>query len=168
MFAGVLAAAAAGGLGANALVALLAAVVVGMVALRALRDPPWTMRGRRAWRSGWQRWWDLMRAFAARSRGPGPGRGPGGGRSWRRGGGGDVADFTPPGAPTGPPEVRPGSRLPVRCEVATERLQVWHSTATQRAYEVPAERGLAGATPGVVADLVFERGRPRVLPREVN
>ncbi len=166
MFAGVLAAAAAGGLGANALVALLAAIVVGLVALRSLRDPPWTTRGRRAWRASWQRWRDLVQAFSARSRGAGRVRS--GGRSWRDRPVGDVADGPPPAAPYGPPEVRPGSRVPVRCEVATERLQVWHSTATQRAYEVPAERGLAGATPGVVADLVFERGRPRVLPREVN
>ena len=166
MFAGVLAAAAVGGLGANALVALLAAVGVGLLALRALRDPPWTPRGRRAWHTSWRRWRDLVRAFSVRSRGPG--RVGGAGRTWRDRPVGDVADGAPPAAPAGPPEVRPGSRVPVRCEVATERLQVWHSTATRRAYEVPAERGLAGATPGVVADLVFERGRPRVLPREVN
>ncbi len=56
----------------------------------------------------------------------------------------------------------------MRCEVATARLQVWHSTLTQRAYEVPSERGLENAAPGVLADLVFEGGRPRVVPREVN
>ncbi len=164
MFAGVLAAAAAGGLGAGALVALLAAVAVGLLALRSLRDPPWTVRGRRAWALGARRWRDLVRAFAARSS-EARGRGPAGG-NWRRPTSG--ADRWPPAAPPVPPEVMPGGRIPVRCEVATERLQVWHSTVTQRAYEVSPERGLADAEPGVVADLLFEQGRPRVVPREVN
>jgi hypothetical protein len=157
MFAGVFAAAAAGGLGAGAFVSLLAAVVVGLLALRSLRDPPWTPAGRRSWSANLQGWRRLLVGLAGRA---------GAARHARAGG--ERADTAAAYAPTPPPEVAPGARLSVRCEVANERLQVWHSTATRRAYEVPAERGLPQAYPGAVGDLVFERGRPRVVPRDVN
>ena len=160
MFAGVFAAGAAGALGAGGFVALIAAVLVGFVALRSLRDPPWTVRGRRAWRASLRRWRGLFVGLAGRATAgrPRPDAGRGHGATWA----------PPPSAPSPTPEATTGGRLGVRCEVATERLQVWHSTTTQRAYEVPAERGLPNAYPGALGDLVFERGRPRVVPRDVN
>ena len=160
MFAGVFAAGAAGALGAGAFVALLATVLVGFVALRSLRDPPWTLHGRRAWQASLRRWRGLFAGLAGRTtaRRPGSGAGRGHGADWA----------PPPPAASPPPGATTGGRLGVRCEVATERLQVWHSTTTQRAYEVPAERGLPNAYPGALGDLVFERGRPRVVPRDVN
>ena len=159
MFVGVVAAGAAGGAGAHALVALLAALVAGVVSLRVLRDPPWSARGRAAWRRSAQRWSrSLGTLLASRSAA----------REWSTGM--PTGSHVPPvqAGDARPPDARPGSRIPVRCEIATERLQVWHSTTTQRAYEVTAERGLVGARPGSVGDLVFERGRPRVVARELN
>lgn len=156
-FVGVLAAAALGGRGANAFVALLAAVAAGLIALRALRDPPWTAVGRARWRWSFASWGALARALVAARR-PWPSRPV----DW------PTPDAPPPHGAAPVPDVAPGARLPVRCEVVTERLQVWHSTLTHRAYEVPVDRGLADATPGMVADLVFERGRPRIVTRAMN
>ena len=159
MFAGVLAAAAAGALGAGGFVALLAAVLGGFAAWRVVLAPPWTPHGRAAW------------AAAARRRRQAFGGLAGLLRARRAGG----AWAPPPGSsahpwasPPPPPDVPPGARVPVRCEVATERVQVWHSMTTRRAYEVPPERGLEGALPGTEAELVFERGRPRIVRRTLN
>lgn len=52
--------------------------------------------------------------------------------------------------------------FPVRCEVVTTRVQVWHAHATGRAYEVRVDDGPAGAQPGDEGYLTFEAGRPRV------
>ncbi len=163
MFAGVLAAAAAGAANAGPFVALLAAGAVGAIALRALRDRPWTPAGRAAWRRSARRWADLARSLGRRlgSRGAPPYR-----RDASEAAG--APPWAAPGSSGDVPDSLVAGRVPVRCEVATERLQVWHSTVTRRAYEVPAERGLVGARPGALADLVFERGRPRVVPRRLN
>lgn len=159
MFVGVVAAGAAGGAGAHVLVALLAALVVGVVSLRVLRDPPWSGRGRAAWRRSAERWSRSLTTLLSSRRAV---------RGWSTGV--PTGSHVPPveAGDARPPDARPGSRIPVRCEIATERIQVWHSTTTQRAYEVTAERGLAGARPGSMGDLIFERGRPRVVARELN
>ena len=161
MFAGMLAAAAAGGVGANGFVALVAAVTGGLLAWRVVHAPPWTRAGRAAWVAAARGWRQVLTRLAsvARARRAGAGWSP-------PGGAGDAA-WGPVAAPP-PPEVAPGARVAVRCEVATDRVQVWHSMSTRRAYEVPSERGLPGAEPGTEADLVFERGRPRVLRRPLN
>lgn len=163
MFAGVLAAAAAGAAGTGPLLALLAAAAAGAIVLRALRDRPWTPAGRAAWQRSARRWADLARRLGRRL---GPRRAPPGRRDAAEAPG--TPPWVPPGSPRTVPDSPPAARVPVRCEVATERLQVWHSTVTRRAYEVPAEHGLEGARPGALADLVFERGRPRVVPRRLN
>ena len=163
MFAGVLAAAAAGAVGAGPLLALLAAGAAGFIVLRALRDRPWTPAGRAAWRRSARRWADLARRLGRRL---GPRSAPTYHRTRSEKPG--AAPWAPPEASVAVPEIPPAARVPVRCEVATERLQVWHSTVTRRAYEVPADHGLEGAQPGELADLVFERGRPRVVPRRLN
>jgi len=160
-FVGVLGAALAGAAGANAFMAVLAAGVSGFVGWRVLRDPPWTSLGRRRWRqmlAGWL--WRLRRMLARVSWSRASES------AWRRDV--DLTGAPPPHAVVAPPDVPAGGRVPVRCEVATERLQVWHSMTTSRAYEVPVDRGIAGAQPGAVADLVFERGRARVVQRDVN
>jgi hypothetical protein len=173
MFAGLLGAALLGRTGAPALAAVLFGALVGMGALRLLRDPPWTLAGRRGWRALATR---LLRSVASlrqrwRARGgggvvvpPTPVRGwPGGpGSAWT----GAASDARPPRPPD--QATMPGAEVTVRCEVVTGRLQVWHSTDTGRAYEVPAERGLAGAAPGDVGLLRFERGKPRVVARRLN
>ncbi len=161
MLAGMLAAAAAGALGAGGFVALLAAVVGGFAAWRVMLAPPWTPQGRAAWAAAGRRRRQALAGLARLVR-------------TRRAGGA----WTPPTGSSAPPwasepsppapDVAPGTRVAVRCEVATERIQVWHSMATRRAYEVPPERGLEGAAPGTEAELVFERGRPRVVRRTLN
>lgn len=159
MFAGMLAAAAAGALGAGGFLALLAAVIGGLVAWRIVIAPPWTPRGRAAWAAAGRRRRQAFEGLAGLLRA-------------RRAGGAwtPPAGASPPpwAAAPPPPEVASGARVAVRCEVATERVQVWHSMVTRRAYEVPLERGLEGAVPGTEAELVFERGRPRVVPRTLN
>lgn len=161
MFAGVLGAAAAGALGANGFVAFVAAVIVGVLAWRVERAPPWTRAGRAAWSASVLRWRRIVAGVASAARGRRMGT------QWTVPRGGRDAPWGP-GAAAPPPEVAPGARVAVRCEVATERMQVWHSMATRRAYEVPSERGLADAQPGTEADLVFERGRPRIVRRPLN
>ena len=158
MFVGVGAAALAGGAGANAFTALVAAVAAGLLAQRVQRDPPWTVTGRAAWRRSWAAWSRGARGLLRARRVP-----PG----WA---GQDDPAYVPPvqAGASSSPEARAGGRVPVRCEVVTDRLQVWHSTVTQRAYEVPSERGVPGARPGSLGELVFERGRPRVVPRDLN
>jgi hypothetical protein len=46
--------------------------------------------------------------------------------------------------------------------VVTDRLQVWHSTDTGRAYEIDLRRAPEEARPGDLGWLAFEGGRPRV------
>jgi hypothetical protein len=161
MFAGMLAAAAVGALGANAFVAFVAAVTGGLVAWRAVHAPPWTPAGRAAWVAEARGWRQAGARLASMLRARRTGT------RWSPPGGAGDAAWGPAAAPPAP-EVAPGARVAVRCEVATERVQVWHSMATRRAYEVPSERGLPGAEPGTEADLVFERGRPRVVRRPLN
>jgi hypothetical protein len=121
MFVGVLAAAAAGAVGASALTALVAAIAGGMLALRTLHDPPWTPAGRLVWRRRGRRWRSRLDWLRARLAASGTASAPR--RPWS----------VPDADPTTPPEVAATGRVPVRCEIATERLQVWHSTVTNRA-----------------------------------
>ena len=161
MFAGMLAAAAVGGLGANAFVAFVAAVTGGLLAWRVVHAPPWTRAGRASWVAAARGWRQVSAGLASLL------RGRRGGTGWSPPRGAGDPAWGPVAAPP-PPEVAPGARVAVRCEVANERRQVWHSMSTRRAYEVPSERGLAGAEPGTEGDLVFERGRPRVVRRPLN
>jgi hypothetical protein len=171
MFVGLLAVAVLGSLGAPALVALLGGVAAGFVAHRSRRDPPWTAAGRRrgrdAWRGARDRTRALRRWWVDRSRSRRP---FGGGRSSPEGGwpGGPGSSWTEPRVEEPEPIEPRGSVVTVRCEIVTDRLQVWHSTDTGRAYEVPRERGLPSAAPGDLGSLTFEGGRPRVTRRAVN
>jgi hypothetical protein len=182
MFAGLLGVALLGALGAPSLVALLVGIAVGLAAHRSRRDPPWTAAGRRRWREAWRgagtriaslrRWWSaLARGRGGRFGGPfgdagraqPPGGWPGGpGSAWGEGSDGE------PGSEEDADEPGAGGHVTVRCELVTGRFQVWHSTDTGRPYEVPTERGLAGAAPGDIGTLRFEGGRPRIVPRTVN
>lgn len=54
----------------------------------------------------------------------------------------------------------------VRCEVRLDRIEVWHSVETGRAYEVLPRDSFAAAAPGLEGWLSFEGGRPRVRPLE--
>ncbi len=136
---------------------LLVGLLVGGVAALAWRplrrDPPWTVRGRAAWRSRaalateaarasglvWRHW---RRSTAAAP-------------AWRE----HVVD---------PADARAAARFDaafrVRCEVVGERFQVWHSTDTGRAYEVAPCDAPAAAAPGDEGWLTFEGGRARVRP----
>lgn len=173
MFAGLLGMALMGALGLPSLVALLFGVVVGLLSVRVIRAPPWTAAGRRRWRtlardvrasvSRVRQLWRSRRGRAMWVPQTPPGGWPGGPGSAVHGPGAEAAK-----TPVAEASTPAGAELRVRCEIVTSRLQVWHSTDTGRAYEVPTERGLAGAVPGDVAVLRFERGRPRVVARRVN
>jgi len=137
---------------------LLAGLLVGGIAAWAWRplrrDPPWTARGRAAWRA---RGAGLVRSARAWGRV---------GRHWRR-----ARAAPPPGwreAAADPADAREAARFDaafrVRCEVVGTRFQVWHSTDTGRAYEVAPRDAPAGAVPGDEGWLAFEGGRPRVRP----
>lgn len=135
---------------------LVGLLVGGGVALawRPLRrDPPWTARGRAAWRSRAVVALEALRMGGSLW------------RNWRR-------EATP--APewrehvVDPADARAAARFDaafrVRCEVVGERFQVWHSTDTGRAYEVAPHDAPADAAPGDEGWLSFERGRARVRP----
>jgi hypothetical protein len=172
MFVGLLGSAFLGAVGSPALVALVGGVVVGLLAHRARRDPPWTAAGRGRWRAAWRAggsrlgdlaaWWRRRArggagAFGRADRAPPAGGWPGGpGSAW------SVPRSDAPSEP------EPRGQVTVRCEVVTARFQVWHSTDTGRAYEVSVERGLVDAVPGDLGTLTFEGGRPRVVRRAVN
>jgi hypothetical protein len=147
-------------LGGPVLVGLIVGGLAAWLVPTAFRAPPWTPGGRAAWRARGRSLATLARA----------------GRAWwalaRRARGGDPYATRPPvnGADAGwavdPNDARDGARFDaafaVRCEVVTERLQVWHSTDTGRAYEIDPRRAPTEARPGDLGWLAFEAGRPRV------
>lgn len=47
----------------------------------------------------------------------------------------------------------------VRCDLANDRLQRWVSLTTGRGYEVPPERGIRGAEPGMRGVVVVRDGK---------
>ncbi len=143
-------------LGGPVLVGLLVGGLAAWVLPMAFRAPPWTPGGRAAWRARGATLVALGRA----------------GRAWwalaRRGRKADFFGSRGPGSAgtVDPADAREGARFdaafPVRCEVVTERLQVWHSTDTGRAYEIDLRRAPAEARAGDLGWLAFESGRPRV------
>lgn len=157
---------------------LLVGLLVGGLAAWALpvlrRAPPWTARGRAAWRARavasasalrlGRAWWTMARR-GARPWPGGPGAAPGGVPPERDPWVVDAVDARE--------AARFDAAFAVRCEVAGERLQVWHSTDTGRAYEVDVRRAPADARPGDAGWLAFEGGRPSVRrdrerPRVLN
>lgn len=142
-------------LGGPLLLGLLAGGAAALAWRPLRRDPPWTARGRAVWRGR-----AAAAAIGARA----------GGQLLRllRGGVQPLRDAHHPGydRPVDPADARDAARFdaafPVRCEVVTARMQVWHSTDTGRAYEVALRDGPAGALPGDEGWLAFEGGRPRV------
>lgn len=147
-------------LGGPVLVGLLVGGLAAWLVPMAFRAPPWTPRGRAVWRArghafgvvgrAARAWWALARR--GRRVDPFGSRMP--------------VDDVEAGWTVDPNDAREGARFdaafPVRCEVVTERLQVWHSTDTGRAYEVDLRRAPAEARPGDLGWLAFEAGRPRV------
>lgn len=153
--------------GGPLLVGLLVGALAAWWAPALLRDPPWTARGRFAWRArlaavatlgrAARAWWALARrAGPFAGRGGDPFAAPGGGEP---GTGGAPWTVDPADARTA---ARFDAAFAVRCEVATARVQVWHSTDTGRAYEVDPRSAPADARPGDLGWLAFEGGRPRV------
>lgn len=147
-------------LGGPLLVGLLVGALAAWLLPMTLRAPPWTARGRGVWRARSSAFASLgrtARAWWALSR-RGRGTDPFGSRARPDDG---VAGWS-----VDPSDARDGARFdaafPVRCEVVTERLQVWHSTDTGRAYEIDPRRAPAEARPGDLGWLAFEAGRPRV------
>ena len=147
-------------LGGPVLLGLLVGGLAAWFVPLTFRAPPWTPRGRAVWRARGTALGTLSRA----------------GRAWwslaRRGRGVDPygsrapVDDVDPGWTVDPNDARDGARFDaafaVRCEVVTERLQVWHSTDTGRAYEIDLRRAPAEARAGDLGWLAFEAGRPRV------
>ncbi len=146
-------------LGGPLILGLLVGGLAALVARPLRRDPPWTARGRGAWRrrarlvgDAWGAWraWSATRTRTPGSAGPPPGPSARGSDFW----------------PVDPNDQREAARFDaafeVRCEVVTERLQVWHSTDTGRAYEIDARSAPADARPGDMGWLAFDGGRPRV------
>jgi len=141
-------------LGGTLLVGLLVGGAAALAWRPLRRDPPWTARGRVAWRAratalaqGARAWGSLW-------------------RHWRR-----LRTAPPPpwdGQAVDPADARAAARFDaafrVRCEVVGERFQVWHSTDTGRAYEVAPRDAPADALPGDEGWLSFDGGRPRVRP----
>jgi len=140
---------------------LLLGIVVGGVAALVWRpvrrDPPWTARGRAAWRTrlaaglaGARAWTRLLRSLRGGSAQPWVGTDEGFARS------------------VDPTDAREAARFDaafrVRCEAVTSRVQVWHSTDTGRAYEVALRDAPEGVRPGDEGWLSFDGGRPRVRP----
>jgi hypothetical protein len=147
-------------LGGPVLVGLIVGGLAAWLVPSVMRAPPWTARGRAVWRARGGALAALVGAARA-------------GWSWMRRAGAQRADATraAPGREDAPWAVDPadaqaGARFDaaftVRCEIVTERLQVWHSTDTGRAYEVDVRRAPADARPGDLGWLAFEGGRPRV------
>jgi hypothetical protein len=108
------------------------------------RDPPWTARGRRAWRLRGANSLALWRAA----------------RQLRRAGPIVVTRVDP--AQHQRQAARFDAVIRVRCEIVSERLQVWHASDTGRAYEVFARDSYPEARPGDAGWLSFEGGRPRI------
>ncbi len=147
-------------LGGPVLVGLIVGGLAAWLVPMTFRAPPWTPRGRAVWRArgsalgglarGARAWWALARP--GRQAGPYASRAPV-----------DDADVA---WTVDPNDAREGARFDaafaVRCEVVTDRLQVWHSTDTGRAYEIDLRRAPAEARPGDLGWLAFEAGRPRV------
>lgn len=146
-------------LGGPVLVGLLVGGLAAWLVPMTFRAPPWTPRGRAVWRArgnalgvvgrAARTWWALAR------------------RNRRFEPYGSGAPVEGEGAWTvDPNDAREAARFDaafsVRCEVVTDRLQVWHSTDTGRAYEVDLRRAPAEARPGDLGWLAFEAGRPRV------
>jgi len=136
---------------------LLVGLLVGGVAALAWRplrrDPPWTARGRAAWRSRAAFATEAIRASGLVW------------RQWRRGATEATAWRE---HAVDPADARAAARFDaafrVRCEVVGERFQVWHSTDTGRAYEVAPRDAPAAAVSGDEGWLTFEGGRARVRP----
>ncbi len=142
---------------------LLLGLLVGAAAAFAYRplrrDPPWTVRGRAAWRARFVAVVGAARVGSSlvrslRRRPPEP---------WLD------ADPDAAGAPrVDPVHAREAARFDaafrVRCEVVAARVQVWHSTDTGRAYEVALRDAPRDARPGDEGWLSFQGGRPTVRP----
>ena len=141
-------------LGGPLLLGLLAAVAVALLWHPLRRNPPWTRRGRLAWQQRAARTAAFARAASRLRRAV---------------------------HPTGAPVVqvsfgyhrhdaqRFDAVIRVRCEIVSDRLQVWHASDTGRAYEVFTRDSYPDALPGDEGWLSFEGGRPRVRPiREVQ
>jgi hypothetical protein len=139
---------------------LLLGLLVGGAAAFAYRpvrrDPPWTARGRAAWAArgaaalaAARLWTHLLRSLR---------RGPA--EPWVE------AAPDPRTASVDALHLREAARFdaafPVRCEVVTARLQVWHATDTGRAYEVALRDAPVDARPGDEGWLSFRGGRPLV------
>ena len=60
---------------------------------------------------------------------------------------------------TADPNADADDGVEVRCDVANDRLQRWVSLTTGRGYEVPPERGVAGAEPGMHGVVVVRDGK---------
>jgi hypothetical protein len=141
-------------LGGTLLVGLLAGGVAALAWRPLWRDPPWTARGRVAWRvraaalaegaRTWSSVWRHWRRLRAAAR-----------PAWE-------------GPAVDPADARAAARFDaafrVRCEVVGARFQVWHSTDTGRAYEVAPRDAPTDAVPGDEGWLSFDGGRPRVHP----
>jgi hypothetical protein len=142
-------------LGGPLLLGLLVGAAAALVWRPLRRDPPWTARGRAAWRGR-----AAAVSIGARA----------GGQLLRllRGVGQPSRDGPHPPyvRPVDPADARTAARFDaafrVRCEVVTARMQVWHSTDTGRAYEVALRDGPASALPGDEGWLSFDGGRPKV------
>lgn len=141
-------------LGGTLFVGLLVGGAAALAWRPLRRDPPWTARGRAAWRTRGAALAEGVRAWGSLW------------RHWRR------LRTAPPPAweehTVDPADARAAARFDaafrVRCEVVGERFQVWHSTDTGRAYEVAPRDAPADALPGDEGWLSFEGGRPRVRP----
>jgi len=144
-------------LGGPLLVGLVAggALALGYRPLR--RDPPWSARGRAAWRARAATWAEAWRAGAQLR------------RLWRGAARPVETDLDMEGATrVDPAAARAAARFDaafrVRCEFVGDRFQVWHSTDTGRAYEVVPRDAPAQVAVGDEGWLSFEAGRPRVRP----
>ena len=162
-------------LGGPVLVGLLVGGLAAWALPVLMRAPPWTPRGRAAWRARGasaasvlrfgRAWWTMARA-GRRSWPGGPGGAPTGGAP-------DAGDPWVVDVVDAREAARFDAAFKVRCEVVSDRLQVWHSTDTGRAYEVDVRRAPVDARPGDVGWLAFEGGRPSVRrdpqpPRVLN
>jgi len=137
-------------LGGPLLLGLLLGGAVALLWHPLRRNPPWLPGGRRAWRQRFLDGGSLLRRV----------------RQLRR--------ATRPPTASAAPNVSPlhhqrqaarfDAVFRVRCEVVTERLQVWHASDTGRAYEVLARDSYPHAQPGDEGWLSFENGRARIRP----
>jgi len=131
---------------------LLGLLLGGLVALLwhpFRRDPPWRLGGRRAWRQRILRGVSFLRTVRQLRRAvPVP-----------HASGSNVSPLH---------HQRQAARFDavfrVRCELISERLQVWHASDTGRAYEVFPRDSYPEARPGDEGWLSFENGRARIRP----